>query len=124
MLPTYYLSSHDYVHSPAPRLCVFVSDGVIKQTQQRAVEFSISPPLPPDVVGVMHNVDRVLLGFVDPQVKLEEIGAGPFFVDIYTFANRQDRRVSEFCPAELNRVGVGLLHATMEEALKASPLYD
>ena len=116
----FFLSSSDYVDSPAPRECVIVGECLVHETRERLIRVSISPPLPGDLVGSRNEVSSLLLGQIDTRLRLSDVGLHPFMVDIYF---QRTTTASDDCTvSEIERIGCGLLHSTMEDAMAASPI--
>lgn len=122
MQPTkLYLSSADYVGSPKPRECIVTGRCTVYETQERLLRVAITPSLPSEIVNGNSTIDNLLLSPADPQIKTLDSRHLPLIVDIYY----QQNGLANVCKtAELLKIGCGLLHATLAEALKASPLGD
>jgi hypothetical protein len=118
----FYLSSHDYIHSPESRRCDYIGDRIVQQTKQRLFLVEISPALPGTLAGIPHDITKLFLGAVDATSHVSRIGMRPFMVDIYVAKGT----IQEYaCDAsELERIGCGVLHSTLSEAIAASPLGD
>jgi hypothetical protein len=119
---TFYLSSHDYISTPEPRECNYVGDSVVRETNQRLFAVNISPPLPGCLVSRQSEVGTLLLGAVYNSLEISEIGKTPFIVDIYVYEGPLKR--AGYNAPELNCIGCGMLHSSLAEAIKASPLED
>lgn len=119
---TFFLSSSDYVDNPEPRECVIVGECLVHETRERLIRVSILPPLPGDLVGSRSEISSLLLGQIDTRLRLSDIGHHPFMVDIYF---QKAATASEDCTvSEIERIGCGLLHSTMKDAMAASPTGD
>ena len=122
MQPTkLYLSSADYVGSPNPRECMVTGRCTVYETQERLLRVAITPSLPGAIVNVNSTIDSLLLSPADPRIKKLDSRHLPLIVDIYY---QQNGSANVCKTAELFKIGCGLLHATLAEALKASPLGD
>ena len=94
---------------------------MVREIGERLIRVAISPPLPKEIVRECVPVGTLLLGQVDGRLRMSDIGHLPFMVDIYF----QRTGSSDECMAsDLERIGCGLLHSTLEDALLTSPIGD
>ena len=115
----FFLSSSDYVESPEPRECAVVGECVVEETRERLMRVHISPPLPGDLVDSCSEINSLLLGQVDARLQLSDVGRHPFMVDIYVLTGTT---VDRCTLSDMKKIGCGLLHSTLEDAMTASPI--
>jgi hypothetical protein len=117
----FYLSSSDYVSTPGPRECVVAGQCLVFETGEQLTRVAVSPLLPGELVSQRIAIHYVLLNLIVPGSQVFGYGRLPVMVDIYF----QTNGLEDACRlSELQKIGCGLLHATLADALKSSPLGD
>jgi hypothetical protein len=110
MLDKFFLNADEYRDVQACRLLQWA-----KTTDDRPLlDVQITPTLPGELVREESEISRLLLGFVNPAYKLEDIEKGNFGVDIYAPKSGVSKDVYD--PRELIKIGVGALYPTFDEA--------
>lgn len=118
MKSIFYLASHDYISSPEPRKCLLLR--VVKDQKGDCLYVvEIDPPLPKRIFD--RDINCVLLQ-VAGGGSLDGIDKEVIYVDIYYM--EMEKIVDSFSRTQLEKIGGGTLHSTLEEANKHSPLED
>ena len=118
----FFLSSHDYIQSPEPRECIIIGACLVREYGERLLRVLVSPPLPGNLVGESYEIRSLLLGQIDMNLQLSDIGSRPFMVDI--FVAKAETTLDNCTASDIEKIGCGLIHLTMGDAIAASPLND
>ncbi len=110
----FFLSSHDWGEPWGPRKCDYLATYKAKPTGQELFLVKVLPVLPKELGEGDRNVNKLLLGTISNEWKLEDVGRFGFMVDIYIPKLPLNKTVVNV--KDLVRVGVGKLHKTREEA--------
>jgi hypothetical protein len=115
---TFYLSSHDYISSPEPRLCELIKF-LRGAAGANFILVKITPPLPKALLKVGGDIDRLGLLIIEPNRTMADIGKKIVSVDIFFVPSPFEDVLDE---GQIVRIGTGGLHATFDDAQSASPL--
>ena len=115
MKTSFYLASHDYISSPAPRKCGLLD--FVHVARQELLRVQLETPIPHRPFGQEAPIEQVLLAICDPTLTLSDVGNKPVVVDILFQIPGTD-----MSQANLIRIGTGTLHADRAQAIKFSPL--
>lgn len=114
MKEPFYLSSQDWGKPWTPRKCEYLATYKAIPTGQSLFYVKVSPVLPKELVGFDKDVEKILLGAINSDWKLEDVGRFGFIVDIYVQKLPPSKR--EVSVRDLIRIGVGKLHKTRKDA--------
>jgi hypothetical protein len=117
----FYLASHDFGTDSRPRKCEVVIDVKGLRPDSRYVLVKVVPPMPTRFWdGPLTDFDQIILALVGNQT-LQDVGTKPIMADIVICPTYSDGPLDE---RACSRIGVGSLHATYAEAIKASPVEE
>jgi hypothetical protein len=118
---TCYLASHDWVQSPEPRVCKYVRTIYSRKNNYRLHVLDIDPPIPASLFRVASNIDVILVRCVRDADVLDIAPGTHIMVDVFLCHYMHDLVVDE---TQLQRLGMGMLHSNMDDALRHSPIDD
>ena len=110
----FFLSSHDWGQPWGPRKCEYITTCIAQPTGQKLFCVKVSPELPKEFSENNRNVNKLLLGTISNKWTLKDIGQFGFMVDIYILNLQPEKTIVNV--KDLIRVGVGMLHKTLQEA--------
>ena len=121
MTDPFFLASHDYVSSPAPRECSELARVTIGG-DMRGREFllvNVSPPLPKHLTEAGEEIRQLLLAPCTAASSLRDIGNRVVMVDLYvTWQGTKTGLTAR----DLTKIGTGTVHATLAEATEFFPV--
>lgn len=115
----FYLSSHDLLSDPRPRKCEVVEHISGLRANSNYLLVKVTPSITTRFQdGPVKTIDQIILAVVGDQ-SIEGLGIKPIMTDIVICPTYSGGLLDE---RKCSRIGVGMLHATYDEACKSSPV--